>query len=63
MTNSNLKAAFDRLNNAIGKLDAVGAQASLRQSAAALSQVQATAEISAEGYAKHSQDGEFFEKL
>lgn len=48
MTQSTLKTAFDRLNNAIGKLDAVSAQAGLRQSAASLSQVQATAEISAE---------------
>lgn len=48
MTNPALKAAFDRFNTAIGRLDAASAQAGLRQSANAVSNLQATAEFAAE---------------
>lgn len=52
MTHTPLKAAFDRLNTAIGRLDAASAQAGLRQSAAAMSHVQVAAEIAADWEAK-----------
>lgn len=48
MTHASLNTAFDRLTNAISRLDTASAQIGLRQSASALSQVQATAELNAE---------------
>ncbi|MBN8542692.1 MAG: hypothetical protein J0M34_00315 [Alphaproteobacteria bacterium] len=48
MTNPTLKAAFDRLNTAIGRLDAASANAALRQSLEGDSQAQANAELVSE---------------
>jgi len=54
-TNPSLAAAFERLNNAIGRLDAASAQASLRQHQSVDSQAAMAAEIAAEWEGKLAQ--------